>query len=70
MKAGGNTIAALAAVVLSGLVYVNCPQIRSLCAEGKTLDLAVYAATKIQVACNTEARRKYRMCVKQTTCSL
>ncbi|REE19319.1 hypothetical protein B0G71_2403 [Paraburkholderia sp. BL27I4N3] len=54
MKAGSTTIAALAAVVLSGLVYVNCPQIRSLCAEGKTLDLALCAASKIQVACKTE----------------
>ncbi len=70
MKAGSTTIAALAAVVLSGLVYVNCPQIRSLCAEGKTLDLAVCAASEIQVACKTEARRKYKMCVERTTCSL
>ncbi|RKT10674.1 hypothetical protein B0G69_8118 [Paraburkholderia sp. RAU2J] len=70
MKAGSTTIAALAAVVLSGLVYVNCPQIRSLCAEGMTLDLAVCAASKIPVACKTEARRKYKMCVKRTTCSL
>ena len=47
MKAGYTTIAALAAVVLSGLVYVNCPQIRALCAEGKALDLAVCAASTI-----------------------
>jgi protein required for attachment to host cells len=39
MHAGSTTIAALAAVVLSGLVYVNCPQIRSLCAEGMALGL-------------------------------
>ncbi|MGF7000424.1 hypothetical protein P3T25_008816 [Paraburkholderia sp. GAS32] len=70
MQAGSTTIAALAAVVLSGLVYVNCPQIRSLCAEGMALDLAVCAASNIQVACKTEARRKYKMCVERTTCSL
>ncbi|VVD31120.1 conserved protein of unknown function (plasmid) [Paraburkholderia dioscoreae] len=70
MQAGSTTIAALAAVVLTGLVYVNCPQIRSLCAEGKALDIVVCAASKIQVACKTEARRKYKMCVKRATCSL
>jgi hypothetical protein len=54
MQAGSTTIAALAAVVLSGLVYVTCPQIRSLCAEGMALGLAVCAGSKIQVACKTE----------------
>jgi len=54
MQAGSTTIAALAAVVLSGLVCVNCPQIRLLCAEGMALGLAVCAGSKFQVACKTE----------------
>ncbi|WP_134143811.1 hypothetical protein [Paraburkholderia sp. BL6665CI2N2] len=54
MKAGSTTIAVFAAVVLAGLVYVNCPQIRSLCAEGKTLDLALCAASSIEVAYKPE----------------
>jgi hypothetical protein len=67
MKAGNTTIAAL---VLSGLVYLNCPQIRSLCAESKTLDLAICDGSTIRATCETEARRKYEMCVRRTGCSL
>jgi hypothetical protein len=70
VKAGNTTIAALAALVISGLVYVNCPQIRSLCAEGKILDLAICDGSTIRATCEMEARRKYEMCVRQTGCSM
>jgi hypothetical protein len=70
MKTLDTAIAAFATVVLSGLVYVDCTQMKSLCAESEALDMTLCHEMANHEACAKEAHRKYEICVRQTGCPI